>query len=651
MPRSCRYAVVALAVLAACRDSSGPACSLNGVALSQAAFEMVVGQSVAVAAEISQRGCRELPAVEWSSSDVSVASVSSTGVVAAIGVGNTTITARLRGRADQASAQVAVKGRVLGITVEPTTVQLPVTGTRQLAATVMADPGTPTTLRWASSDPTRATVSPTGLVTGVASGSATITATVEQDTTRRASVPITIFARVTGMQVSPERVRLHVTETRQLAAAVSGDSGIATGVMWRSANPAIATVGSGGLVTALAAGETQVTAVAAADTTRQARSTITVIPRVASIAVTPASASLLVTGTLQLSAMVSGDAGVDTAVTWSSADATRATVSASGLVTGMAAGATVVTVRARADSSKLATAAVTILPRVTGVAVSPATGSVSVGGTLALVGQVQGDSGVSQQLMWRSSDPSRASVSATGVVTGVGLGSATITALAAADTSRQASVTMTIQARVTAVTVTPSSAAINVGNAVQLLATVTGDPGVNTAVTWSSSDPSRATVNASGLVTGIAAGSVTVTATSVVSSERKGTAQVTVTLPAAALSCIVMGPTAPGPEGAAAPANAGCLSAGSVINTVGFLGVKDANGQVVAATITSSHPTILLVPPQTQPTWVLVLPVGSGSVTLTASTSRGALSVLVTAEPGGGGGGQKAPPRKPEHIP
>jgi uncharacterized protein YjdB len=372
---------------------------------------------------------------------------------------------------------------------------------------------------------------------------------------------------------------------------------------------------------------------------------------VASIAVTPASASLLVTGTLQLSAMVSGDAGVDTAVTWSSADATRATVSASGLVTGIAAGATVVTVRARADSSKLATAAVTILPRVTGVAVSPATGSVSVGGTLALVGQVQGDSGVSQQLMWRSSDPSRASVSATGVVTGVGLGSATITALAAADTSRQASVTMTIQARVTAVTVTPSSAAINVGNAVQLLATVTGDPGVNTAVTWSSSDPSRATVNASGLVTGIAAGSVTVTATSVVSSERKGTAQVTVTLPASALSCIVMGPTAPGPEGAAAPANAGCLSAGSVINTVGFLGVKDANGQVVAATITSSHPTILLVPPQTQPTWVLVLPVGSGSVTLTASTSRGALSVLVTAEPGGGGGGQKAPPRKPEHIP
>lgn len=82
----------------------------------------------------------------------------------------------------------------------------------------------------------------------------------------------------------------------------------------------------------------------------------------------------------------------------------------------------------------------------------------------------------------------------------------------------------------TTVTVAPSTASIEVGATTDLAATV-APTGAPQSVSWTSSAPSIASVNSAGLVTGIAAGSATITARSTADTTKSGTAAITVTTP------------------------------------------------------------------------------------------------------------------------
>ncbi|HKA58466.1 MAG TPA: Ig-like domain-containing protein, partial [Gemmatimonadales bacterium] len=89
---------------------------------------------------------------------------------------------------------------------------------------------------------------------------------------------------------------------------------------------------------------------------------------------------------------------------------------------------------------------------------------------------------------------------------------------------------------VATVSVTPATATVDVGATVQLTATprdANGNPLTGRAVTWTSSDPAIATVSATGLVSGVAGGPVTITATS---EGQSGTAAVTIHVPVAAVT-------------------------------------------------------------------------------------------------------------------
>ena len=83
-------------------------------------------------------------------------------------------------------------------------------------------------------------------------------------------------------------------------------------------------------------------------------------------------------------------------------------------------------------------------------------------------------------------------------------------------------------AAVTSVDVTPDTASIEVGETVQLNVTV-APAAASSAVTWSTSASGVATVDAVGLVTGVAAGTATITATSVADGAKTDTAAITVT--------------------------------------------------------------------------------------------------------------------------
>jgi hypothetical protein len=133
---------------------------------------------------------------------------------------------------------------------------------------------------------------------------------------------------------------------------------------------------------------------------------------------------------------------------------------------------------------------------------------------------------------WSTNNGAAATVSLSGVVTGVAAGSATITA-SASGVSGTSVITVTAAPPpppvVTTVTVAPTSASIVAGATTTLQATVKDQNGSvmsGQTVTWSTNNAGAATVNASGVVTGVAAGSATITATS---SGKTGTATITVT--------------------------------------------------------------------------------------------------------------------------
>ncbi|GLC25487.1 hypothetical protein rosag_20000 [Roseisolibacter agri] len=175
------------------------------------------------------------------------------------------------------------------------------------------------------------------------------------------------------------------------------------------------------------------------------------------------------------------------------------------------------------------------------VAITPSTGTVFIGRTMALAASPKDAAGNAlsgRTVTWSSSAESVARVDANGVVTGVAAGSATITA---ASEGKSASTTLLVQAAPPAAVATVSIAAasgnLKVGDTLRLAATTRDESGAVLAgrtVRWTSSAPIVATVDSvSGLVTALRSGAATVTATS---EGKTATHALVVTAPVATVS-------------------------------------------------------------------------------------------------------------------
>ena len=251
------------------------------------------------------------------------------------------------------------------------------------------------------------------------------------------------------------------------------------------------------------------------------------VPR---IVITPGTATLRPGGTVQLSAEVR-DGATDAVltgqtVTWASADSLIARVSATGLVTVLAPGTAGIT--ARYGPGAIGTASVVVLGPVTAVTLTGPTAPLAVNQSLQLTYAALDASGIPQarEITFTSSAPTVATVSNTGRVTALSAGNATITATSEGR-SATFNVTTFVPAPVATVTLNTTSALVAQGATLQLTPTVrdaAGNALTGRVVTYTSSTPAVATVSATGLVTVLAGGTTTITATS---EGRTGTATIT----------------------------------------------------------------------------------------------------------------------------
>ena len=174
-----------------------------------------------------------------------------------------------------------------------------------------------------------------------------------------------------------------------------------------------------------------------------------------------------------------------------------------------------------------------VTPAVTGISVSPQSATLIKGQTAQLSAVVTAnDPSVATTVTWSTSAATVATVSATGLVTAVGPGSATITATSTANANFKAGAQITVTGSgVRSVAVSPNNAIVATGSTLQLVANVDRDAGVAGTVTWTSSNTAVATVSTAGVVTGVTAGTVTVTAASTVDPTVTGAAAITVRNP------------------------------------------------------------------------------------------------------------------------
>ncbi|HUX35251.1 MAG TPA: Ig-like domain-containing protein [Gemmatimonadaceae bacterium] len=167
--------------------------------------------------------------------------------------------------------------------------------------------------------------------------------------------PTAVLTTVT-VTLSPASVAVGSTATATATGADQHGAAIGTGtVTWSVGTPSVASVTSGGVVTGLAAGTTTIVATAG---TKQGQATLTVtLAPVAQVTVSPAAASVAVGATQQLTAVTldaGGHALTGRAIAWTTSDATRATVSNTGLVTGVAAGTATITATSEGHAGAMA---------------------------------------------------------------------------------------------------------------------------------------------------------------------------------------------------------------------------------------------------------------------------------------------------------
>ena len=460
--------------------------------------------------------------VTWSSSDQTMISVSASGLATGLKQGTAIITAT-QGSLSATFSLTVTPATLASVSVTPGGAGIASGLTQQLTATGTYTDGTSkaiaTDVTWSSSSSTVASVNAsTGVVTGRSPGTTTLRATVGSvsgATTLNVTAAVLRSITVTA-PASSIAAGLNAQLTATGVYSDSSTQPLTSGVAWASSSNYSAVTRSG-LVTGISAGDSTITAsMNAISGSVQITTTATVLQSITITPISPSiaaglSTTLVVTGTYSDGSqplIVSG-------VSWTSTNHSIANVVSTGVATGIGQGLATLTASVGSISSSVT---LTVVPPViSSIMVSSPSASVAKGLTQAMTATATYSDGLQGTLAsgvtWTSSNRNVAIVSDTGVITGLSVGSTTLTATVGLVSG---TTTLNVTAAVLqSITVTAPASGIAAGLNSQLTATgVYSDSStqpLTTDVTWASSS-NYAAVSSLGVVAGNSIGNSTITA-------------------------------------------------------------------------------------------------------------------------------------------
>lgn len=443
----------------------------------------------------------------WFSSDSTVATVDQNGLVKGLKSGVTEITATSVDGGYSATCRVTVYVAVTGIAISTSSVTVPKGETRTVTAVVKPSDAANTDLIWSSSNESVATVNGSGVVTGKAKGTATITVETEDGGFRDTCV-VEVVQLVTSVSLESTSISLDAGKKKTLTATVSPATASNKNVSWKSSDKNVATVSSKGVVTAVAVG-TAVITVTSKDGNASTTCRVTVTQPATGISLNKTKANVDIGSTYTLKATIKPDNATSKYVSWTSSNTKVATVTSKGVVKGLKTGKTTITA-ATANGEFKASCVITVIKPVTSVSLDKSSVTINVGKTTTLTPTVKPSSASIKTVTYSSSDNDVATVSSKGVITAKGPGYATIT-VKTKDNSKTDTCRVLVIQPVKSVKLNKTSGTLEVGKTYTLKATVSPSNASNQSVKWSTSNKKVATVSSSGKITAVGNGTATIT--------------------------------------------------------------------------------------------------------------------------------------------
>jgi uncharacterized protein YjdB len=399
---------------------------------------------------------------------------------------------------------------VSGITLSSSTVNLTPTQTTQLIATVLPVNANNKAIVWSSSNLAAATVV-NGLITAVAAGSATITASSTDGSNVVATALVTItdvpVIPVSSITLNQTYAVLHPTNTLMLTATVAPANATNQSVTWSSTSTN-ATVNSLGVVTAVSAGSAVIRAMTVSGNL-VATCSLTITVPITSFSVSPTICNINAGSKKSLTATILPANATNKSVTWSSTNTAVATVNSSGVVSGISAGST--TIQAlTVDGGFIATSIVTVTIGVQNVTLNTRSITLLKCATFQAIATVVPSNATNKTVTCSSAVASVATVSPTGLITAVGNGTGIISFFSQ-DGNKISSIIVRVTTPVSSVRLNQTALTLSRNTTYQLLSTILPSTASNRAVTWITSNSAIAMVSSSGVVKGIAIGSAVIT--------------------------------------------------------------------------------------------------------------------------------------------
>jgi len=402
-----------------------------------------------------------------------------------------------------------------------------------------------------------ATVDEGGVVTGLAKGQSTITATLKVGKkTWTASIAVTVARRVEAIEVTGTKLNVYDSWDPMVADALDPSfpypeypvllmrvgtqqnitatcmPSTATNRRWQlvSSDPDIVKAG-GTYFTPKAPGECIVTVQSVQNPEIQMNYRALVVQPVTKVKITSDVKTLYVGESLVLNAELTPANATIQGVTWSSDRPDNASVDEYGIVTANSKGSAVITAKAADGSGRYATFTVTVKQQPESITLNKTDITLKTGNYVTITPTVLPSTVNDKSVTWSSSDASVAKVSTGGRVTAVSPGTAIITCESKTHPEIYAQAVVSVYQPVTKVAFSDKNPYVAVGETIYLNWTVTPDTATDTSVTFSTNKENVVSVGQDGSVTGLKRGECYVYATANDGSGKKATIKVQVTQP------------------------------------------------------------------------------------------------------------------------
>lgn len=288
-------------------------------------------------------------------------------------------------------------------------------------------------LRWTSTNPNVVSVDSYGNISCLAVGQSTIKATSEDGGyTSSCLVTVAPAIRVSSITLDKEEAIVAYEGSIQLNATINPEDATNQKIIWTSSDEEVAVVNTKGKVTGVGHGEAVITA-KTEDGGFEAKCSVRVpeySTAVRAVSINTNAATMYLGDDMQFEAIITPSNATNTNVSWKSADSSIVSIDKNGKATAKGLGTTTITVTSE-EGGYTNTCTVVVEPqpiKVTGISLSAEALTLAIPGTNTLVATVTPYDATDKTIKWSSSNAAVATVSSSGKVTAVGLGTATITA-------------------------------------------------------------------------------------------------------------------------------------------------------------------------------------------------------------------------------